>query len=74
MSEDAIMADSNFQTIAEDPAHDFAIEMGLDFTDFCMDQLEKELSGAKSPQGHESDDELLQVSASKAFLNNILTL
>ena len=28
----------------EDPAHAFAMEMGLDFLDFCTEQLENEMS------------------------------
>jgi hypothetical protein len=44
MSESEIMARDNFDTLGEDPGLAFANEMGLEFYDFCMEQLDKELS------------------------------
>jgi hypothetical protein len=45
MSDSDIYAKENFESITEDPAHSFAMEMGIDpdFHTFCMDQLEEEL-------------------------------
>jgi hypothetical protein len=60
MSESEIMAKDNFDTLGEDPGFAFANEMGLEFDDFCMEQLEKELS-AGEPQlipDDEMDDAL----------------
>src|ERR1700679_4005645 len=36
------------EDIVEDPAQAFATEMGLDFNNFCMVQLERELSVAEA--------------------------
>jgi len=41
------MAEENFDVLEEDPGHAFAIEMGLEFDEFCVEQLEKELSAGE---------------------------
>lgn len=60
MLESEIMARDNFDTVGEDPGFAFAFDMGLEFGDFLMEQLEKELS-AGEPQlipDDEMDDAL----------------
>ena len=49
------------QSLAQDPAPAFAAEMGLDFLDFCMDQLEREISESNQP-GDDLDENAFQAS------------
>ena len=49
------------QSLAEDPAQAFAAEMGFDFLDFCMDQLEREISESNQP-GDDLDENAFQAS------------
>ena len=47
MSESKIMAEENFDVLEEDPGHAFANKMGLEFDNFFVEQLEKELSAGE---------------------------
>ena len=44
MSDNEMLAEENFESIIEDPAHSFAMDMDMDidFHMFCLDQLEEE--------------------------------
>jgi hypothetical protein len=50
MSDSEIYAEENFNSVTEDLAHSFAMEMDIDidFSAFCLNQLEKELRTEKS--------------------------
>jgi len=43
MSDSKIYAQENLDTIESDPAHVFTVEMGLEFVDFCLDCLERDI-------------------------------
>ena len=45
MSNSKIWAVENFEVVKQDPAELFALEMGLEFVDFCCEHLEDCMAG-----------------------------
>lgn len=62
MSESKTYAQENPETVEEDPAHVFAMEMGLEFLDFCLDYLEKDFTSEDLDMELDLEDEAFAVS------------
>jgi hypothetical protein len=62
MSESETYAQENTETVEEDPAHVFTMEMGLEFVDFCLDYLEKDITSEDLDMELDLKDEVFAVS------------
>ena len=73
MSDSEIWAVENFEVVEQDPAELFALEMGLEFVDFCCEHLEDCMAGGTIKDG--LNEEEFEVSSSdkiKIQLTNVL--
>jgi hypothetical protein len=57
MSDTEMNVAENFETFVEDPAEASASEMGLELLDFCLEQLEREISRNCLPEFQDDLDE-----------------
>ena len=62
MSDSEIYAQENLETVEEDLAHVFAMEKGLEFVDFCLDYLEKDITSEGLDMELDLEDEAFAVS------------
>jgi hypothetical protein len=62
MSDTQMNVAEHFETLTEDPAEAFASKMGLDLLDFCLEQLDREISGNCLPEfQYDMDEDAFQV-------------